>query len=1649
MSSERYFNPRIPGLETLLLQAGPERDHDEVKDKQKGFLYYPESGLTIVVYGPPGVGKTILALQMAMAAALEGKRVIYLTKDTPARVLCQRISTSFHNFGHGLIEATKKSSPGEPFIEYHIDSSHKGTENQISPRIPLEAKIRTLTFSFLNEIATGRRFPERERLRKRKRLQDVFRDEENCFFAFANFTEVPAGTGGADRYLRTRSVYYALGHLQPDLKPLFLALGESIPTNPAEFSSDDFCDLPEFIKRLMDEPNGVSQHLRDRLNPKVRKQLSSAEPASRKLEATLIGELNKILKGASIYDEVHFQGVELSPEARRLIKNSRAKDCTRLNKLLLKDAYPNELSGRKQSELVIVCDALSPGMLEENFRLHASYDLELSSKCGANRPLFVFLMESEEMPSTMSVAFPPDIQICLGTREDPHGIVTRTVQLLKTRFQKSLDEKTPLLVLGESECDSAVHEWLLIWKGGQWELTNLNLSRSQISQAQQPGIRIVPPMAYDVISIRRSIDPPRRSLKFCVKGLDSFTDKEKFVGGGCTLLLTQNRCGSTALSLHYLLGQIGASLHDKSVNNETPKSVLYICFSDDAHEILHTIWGMPALRRCIWDSNSEIQFGIEEVWNKLVDRMAEKLAESTQQKHASKSSVNNTKRQRWQGLYAIPLLHKPVDSLTARCDDSQSPYLYIFVPDFSWITVEEAMDQVVKLLRHGGKGPSSDDCLKAHAIDRIVLDRVGRLQARWPLVMNGEVFISSLVALCGRHNIEILLVDDTAVERESAGLVKSHWLGMAQNVIRLRRIPFHGTETIAVELIRAGGRIVTWNRPHEVMFSRGVGKYSISIEVGDSFRGYTNLLGEAPRRCKMRVDLSFDAEDTPLWRDVSEIKRHLESAMDGVIVNVIGPGQWSGINSAFNNVSSVARDICHIVAIDGIWLGPLFEDWNGILNRFSSVELKSLLPDHISKVMRWTDDPRLFASDVPNIANLVGKLNASFLFNMLSNELQDEIVNWTPISACHGFKQRVVEGLNRILEGASIYREKKFSKVKLSKRTNNLLRVSSKDESAFRLNRSLLEDLFPSDILQWQESFEIALEEELDKHYVTQSITTAIANIRWRQAQGLVSQGEIKGGFRYAIPLRHNWGIMAVTKLSRRSMVDAFNLWFPPIHGEIEFPSTWADDKRSTYDSKQDDFIRRFKRTFDVESGKVFSMKKDNVHHVLAVMLGWDYGKPTTDCVPEMAAWKIRRAIWDAKGPEDLDGCVSWQDLADFRTDYWHPFWADGWRADLLTKLAQKQAEGNLRVLLFPRIELFGFATASEESVVSLFLELLLANVKWETLFVEVKDAYHEASDLDKYPPLLKFRSCPESDEKDPDTVSNCREGFISTIVLLFRLLSPTQRRQLAIGFTTSQTDLGVELREKWLRANYGKAAFSNWPKQIFLFSRQWVTTIQDLMPHHDIRETIRLAPLPGGRDKAIIDSYWRTLAIPGSPPKCGPTVSGTWYLGVLRGGNTDLGAEVIKEIVSAEHESRRHLERCCAPVSKELYKASRVDRLGCTKKKKTGPGKEQAELPKEWLPYGDIMHRAYNQKPLHEDKNKRRPVCFPFHRTQILEYMRVSPILFNLLRRVMEVRSERDDVEDEKLLSSGNSPHFGKLREKVEPFVDRAFELLNDLAIR
>lgn len=1428
-----WFDPRIPGLDELLPPQGENGEH-------KGFLYYRHSGLTTVAYGPPGVGKTILALQMAVAAAAQGRTVIYLTKDTPPEVLAERVLAPFRFF------ELWKPDPGAPTTTarhpwlwlYRGKPGHA-----FSTRPALKALAVVSLDGLAAEIAEVSRRVQQEPVVTTqpaaehwaesvlaKGLAEAATGNPRCgVLAFAKFTESVASLATMDRYLSPASPMDALGHFQPGLRPVLETL--------------------QYWRFVAPASEGGADRMRDR-------------------------------------------------------------------------------------GLFIVCDSLTPDRLGDQLHLQhltgAKQDLDPRLEPGRGHrgsdspaPLLLFVLESPHLPEDMGVAFPPDVQIRLGLRDEAHGVRTRTLQLVKTRNQKSLDEETNFLIVGSAQDRETATEAIIeIAADGKATFTYGHDGDKNPSTFRRRalGLSVMPPPAAENRGQQEGRPEKQPHVTFGIAGLDKLTEEGSLAGGGCTLVVTQNRCGSTALSLHYLLAQAADKAAGEAVP-DVPNSVLLVSFSGDIADTIHAIWRHPRLRRALWDS-------------KRSPGAAWKALEKGLQDGSSEGRTHGIKHR----LYKIPLRHVS-ENCPADPSRKQTPLLYIYVPDFAWVTAEEAMDRITSLLElrhHGdelGATAGCGDCLR---IDRVVVDRVGRLPARWPLVQNPDIFVSGVAAVCARRAVDLMLVDDTAGASETGVAFHSRWAGIAQNIIRLRRIPFHGSEAMTLELVRAAGRLIVAKRPQEITFHHGSGGFEDELQVQDSFRGYTGLFTGEPKRCILKVDLSYDEIRTPLYRDVCAAKGNLESTMDGIQVRTMSTTAWMGVNSAFSNLSSVSRDTCHIVAIDEFWLKSLLED--GTLHRLTNEELHKVVPEHVRHAIRKPGDkPEAQGGQPPNA------------------------------------KQPLADA---------------------------------------------------------------SLERRVRDQYVTRAMTTAIARIPAKTGKPVNQQGELLGeGLHYAVPMRHNWGVLAVARPSRQYMRQILQTVLRPAdnRGRRDAPRVSRPGVIALHRAPTTILKRAWKRCRAASPASIQDPELANaVGSVVALLTGTPVnrcvailkqGEGTTP-IPDCAG-KVHARLWETDA--NLQDGLAWRDLADFRTDLWVPFWHGSWFEDALSpRPPEEPPSQSLWVALCPRIDLFGFADTTEESVVSFLLELLLAEVAWHDLF-ETKS--------ENGVPVAKFRQS-AFDRLVPDA-----------LVLLYRLLSPRQRRLLGIGVRTGEREIGYARRDASWHGDPSRSEFATWPTQICLLSRQWVTTIEDLFPRYDLRESITMTPLLRGTNS---QTFWEQVFEPGKVPadcgSMGPTVAGTWYLGVLRGGNTDLGAEVMREILAADHERSRFLNRCGGPVTAQIYREA----LTTTPPKPAAVGENVKAQGKptdteavggNTLPYAEVIAELYATPDPPAQPAAAEPI-FPFHRTQVFNYNEAAVILYDLVRHVMRLPVEN---EGETLRSGqwttgpepGSAPH--RLLEAVQALSRRA----------
>lgn len=134
---------------------------------------------------------------------------------------------------------------------------------------------------------------------------------------------------------RRRIIVVAVDCPPPDCNSLF-------------FRGGDVTDLSSLALKLGQRTTALSSHLVDGFHTATQKMLdayreSNSPPAS--LHAALVEELNRILQDGSLYDSKFFGDTVLRPETKNLLSSNPEGDrLVRLNRLLLEDAFPKELS---------------------------------------------------------------------------------------------------------------------------------------------------------------------------------------------------------------------------------------------------------------------------------------------------------------------------------------------------------------------------------------------------------------------------------------------------------------------------------------------------------------------------------------------------------------------------------------------------------------------------------------------------------------------------------------------------------------------------------------------------------------------------------------------------------------------------------------------------------------------------------------------------------------------------------------------------------------------------------------------------------------------------------------------------------------------------------------------------------------------------------------------------------------------------------------------------------------------------------------------------------------------------------------------------------------------------------------------------------
>ncbi len=241
-----------------------------------------------------------------------------------------------------------------------------------------------------------------------------------------------------------------------------------ITWDSGKLSAGDFKGLPSFATKLKQPPDAVSAFLSGGLSAESKQALAQYDPSgpsSSQLEANLLKDFNAIIQGPSLHDEQRFSGVDLRAVTKQLLeRNLQGRDLARLNRLLLEDAYPLEISKKVTGWDVLIAPYLQLlqipvtatfGMLGVFVCLAVSYDLGKQLKqeaiVSASMATIIFLMISLKLEDLTLITEN------LGSKGMFTAII---VALISVRVQKFFTDKN-LVIKMPANVPSVVYETFL------------------------------------------------------------------------------------------------------------------------------------------------------------------------------------------------------------------------------------------------------------------------------------------------------------------------------------------------------------------------------------------------------------------------------------------------------------------------------------------------------------------------------------------------------------------------------------------------------------------------------------------------------------------------------------------------------------------------------------------------------------------------------------------------------------------------------------------------------------------------------------------------------------------------------------------------------------------------------------------------------------------------------------------------------------------------------------------------------------------------------------------------------------------------------------------------------------------------------------
>lgn len=1460
--------------------------------------YYSDTnGLSIVINGDPGTGKSLLAMQIAMNAAFQDKRqVIYLTKDSDPESLLRRIVDEFDLFSLGEIGENQKIDTivesklgklGEKIEPVQKKELFQGVTNYIdyfnaalntiNPEAPDSVSNIPNSKNPITQILTRlRTLKEKiDDAGKKEVLDRLSTIQESLAQFYKIMRDHHSGSGLLPDNINENSAidfFNALDRNFVFLSRTFDEKGQNIEDSQHWVHFQILEQILDWLKDTKFDEEKIWQDivLCKALNPVMKHSLVLLGKLNTDLSqdfSTNTDQYNpfEILKGICPSLSQVFNWISKNYD-RKWIPPKERNDQNVVTRI---DDVIKGVSKEWSENLLIVFDSQSPEIIEHYLKWKSYLDKKRQGKF-ERMPIWVFVSEDDRSQNNRETTYLPDIHIRLSIENASNKKTCRHIQFNKSRYQHNLTDPFPFSMTSKQRdldfsvndiSKSNTHQTSIdcsyhgIWIHPNVESYFNNEKRTIIDYKMFCEKRLKyyhaifdsesTSMILDVFGRVSEKDYKNRKAVFTN---DKFHDFDKIIQNLYFSIDDQLKIKPNINSsvLKGLLEKVRTDIPKDEKSYWPDLKMKWIECLEKSLFLLDEISKIEANTSKKTDhNNSVINFG-KEVDEKLyrVNKMQQggcHLVLSENRCHSTTLGLyyllyDNVPPQPKENQYDTLYISLDENLLTATYNIQRSKDIYtLFKTDLfsskSNMPTEQAHDSlfyrfpyksqqneqkalyiwpISPLWCPGGKVLEALEWILAktanRAIKRVLFNRVSRIETCLPTTNEVIPFISSIIKICKSSGVDLFLIDDTADQSSSTGHVNSHWLNLSDDVIRLKRVSVEGTQSVAMEVLKHTGWGPRYHRALELCYEHAQGEVVIenihrhlhSLSLKDTFRGYKDIFTENPAITKIKVHLPFDRDESDLKNELNQVGKNLQVffGADKIDIQAFGPNDRPGVNSTYAGFANLTHDMCHIMALDEIWL-------------------------------------------------------SSFLQTEKTSYEQDV---------------GLIEFGKEDLERALPYSVKENIK---NKNRENITYDAS----------------------------------QLGTEYVTQALSLEYAKRSFENKKI------------HAIPFYHNWGVFVITVPYKRVLKMIFEE-FPQTKTTAPTPKTLSE---------------------------LFKIQKPEDDP--AKILDWFESPTSENAVP------------------------TWTEIRDFKLNHWDKVIDSKVMLNLVNQI-ESTPDGELRKIFFKKgfhFEFFTFNSGTAEACISFLLEILLSHNKITDIF-----SIGEVADPTKAY-LLSI--------KTEDTVV---EKWTDSLILIFQLLSSRQRRKVAYGDMSSFDGLS-------------------------LFSREWLTSITPLRSTGEPRQQIILKHLPTFnkpdenflyKNIDFINNGENVLLSVECKGK-GTPVSGSWYLGALKGGNSELAADVIMELVSDERERERMIKRQGAPVAVHNY--CELDVLPNAK-----PTDEQL-TEFSGLPYSKLLRLIQEQS-----KTTKLGYIFPFSRVRIKNYSVVGLELYELIKNAMRVQCELNKDKDE-----------------------------------